>query len=629
MKSRKLLYGILILLLLITTVSQISCSTNKIDIEEYTVIYAANDGDTALKAALDISELTNTELVKDISSEIAEKEILIGNTNRTESIAVASDLLDRDYSIKCVNDKIVICGGSDKATAEAVSYFIANFITEDGVKVTDYTYKHEYSIKSMTVSGNNITNFNVISTATDGSYDSFTESFAKKFTDRTGYKQNEHADALNIMIKCDSSLAPNEYLIKVATGDITLSGANTYGIEKAISYFFDELLVSEKVVFSDGDAFDGTIDEATFKYYNYINERTPLSNTYCKLTNDKKLNIVYYGGSVTSGHGSSDSETKSWRAKTEEWFDETFPDAEINHYNSAIGGSGSMLGAFRCAHDVLALDPDLVFIEFAINDVYCGTSVDDIKTYYESIIRQIKEKSPDCDIVALYITDQSNARNGNNSLYLQALSQEAVAEHYKLPSIYLGGALCSTFDYMSDEKWSEYFIDIVHPTDLGYSVYFDILREFLESELIYADAYANEITTEALPEKLTDIEFTPRMIFVNELEIIENENWEISESSYWNTANSYNGYIYPTSADNTLTLKFTGQNAALFAEYGSKNRLVYSFDGGNDRIQNQQGNHPLLLNYSLDEDTNEHTLTLSVNIKDEDSPYIISALLLW
>ena len=119
------------------------------------------------------------------------------------------------------------------------------------------------------------------------------------------------------------------------------------------------------------------------------------------------------------------------------------------------------------------------------------------------------------------------------------------------------------------------------------------------------------------------------MIFVNELEIIENENWEISESSYWNTANSYNGYIYPTSADNTLTLKFTGQNAALFAEYGSKNRLVYSFDGGNDRIQNQQGNHPLLLNYSLDEDTNEHTLTLSVNIKDEDSPYIISALLLW
>ncbi|MBQ7820812.1 MAG: hypothetical protein IJ391_00825, partial [Clostridia bacterium] len=59
------------------------------------------------------------------------------------------------------------------------------------------------------------------------------------------------------------------------------------------------------------------------------------------------------------------------------------------------------------------------------------------------------------------------------------------------------------------------------------------------------------------------------------------------------------------------------------------NRIVYSFDGGNERIQNQKSNHPLMLNYSIDEETNEHTLTLRVNIKDESTPYIISALLVW
>ncbi|MBQ4137612.1 MAG: hypothetical protein IJD67_05815, partial [Clostridia bacterium] len=41
-----------------------------------------------------------------------------------------------------------------------------------------------------------------------------------------------------------------------------------------------------------------------------------LQNTYYRLTNDKKLNIVSVGGSVTDGYGATDQNTKSWRYLT-------------------------------------------------------------------------------------------------------------------------------------------------------------------------------------------------------------------------------------------------------------------------------------------------------------------------
>ncbi|MBQ7821923.1 MAG: SGNH/GDSL hydrolase family protein, partial [Clostridia bacterium] len=559
MITKKTTLPVLALIVIVIAVAACSCSSNTIELDGYKVIFSAGDGDIATKAALDISTLIDAKLEKDVSFEAGEKEILIGNTNRPESVAGSADLLRLDYAVKAVGGKIVICGGSDRAIADGTKWFIENCVSDGKAKVNDYIYRHEYSVKSMTVSGNSIKSFNVISTATDSSYDSFKADFEERFSERTGYRLMENADALNIMIKCDSTLAPDSYLIKIATGDITISGANAYGINAAIDHFFDTVLTSNTVL-NDGDVFTGLIPEQTLKYTNYINRRTPLKTTYERLSNEKELNIVYYGGSVTSGHGASDSNSTSWRALTADWFDITFPDAKINHYNSSVGGSGSMLGAFRAEHDVNALEPDLVFIEFAINDVYCGTDPEDVKLYYESTVRQIKEKNPDCDIIALYVTDQSNARNSQNGYYTQALAQEAIAQHYKLPSIYLGGALCSLFDYTSDDEWAKYFIDIVHPTDNGYAVYFDVIKEFLESELVHADTYGNDIVY-GLPEKLTEEEFAPQFILPNQMQIVENINWEIASTSYWNTANPYEGYLYPTSADNKLTVRFTGNNA--------------------------------------------------------------------
>ena len=117
-----------------------------------------------------------------------------------------------------------------------------------------------------------------------------------------------------------------------------------------------------------------------------------LGRTFAKLANKKQLTIGYFGGSITAGAGASNAAKTSWRARTTAWFKEHFPEAAITEVNAAIGGTGSDLGAFRCANDLLTKDPDLVFIEFAVNDG--GTPELRVKRSMEGVVRQILTSNP-------------------------------------------------------------------------------------------------------------------------------------------------------------------------------------------------------------------------------------------
>ncbi len=55
-------------------------------------------------------------------------EILIGSTNRQQSVDALSGLGENEYIIKAVDDKLLIIGENDYATAVAVDYFIENYV---------------------------------------------------------------------------------------------------------------------------------------------------------------------------------------------------------------------------------------------------------------------------------------------------------------------------------------------------------------------------------------------------------------------------------------------------------------------------------------------------------------------
>ena len=618
-------------LMLLTAVLVCSCSSKNISLDDCKIIYSATDGDEVKVAAERLHDaigIPELPLSSDTSDKLSNGfEILVGNTNRAESVKYTKnpELYYLDYTIKIEGNKVVIIGGSNSATVSAVEYFIANLIPDDKTSFKNYSYKHEYNIKSFSVDGKSISCYNAITTATDGSYDNIVNDFVSRFTEQTGFKQSSDPSALNILIKCDKDISPDSYQIKVSNGDITFAGANTYGISAAINAFFDTVLTSNTKL-NSGDEYSGTIEMTQTKFDKYISRRTPLYNTYYKLMTEKELNIVYFGGSVTSGYGAT-GEKNSWRGLASSWFASTFPNATINNYNASVGGSGSHHGAFRCANDVLIREPDLVFVEFAMNDAYCGTNRNKIKLYYESIIRQIKESYPDCDIISLYITDKGSA--SDTTLPNASQAQDFIAEAYGIPSINLGGAICSTMDYKNDAEWSKYFLDIVHPLDAGYAAYFDTIKEFLESELVYGNAYSEELKTLELPERISTDDLDPIYITTDKMEIVSNKNWELKENAGYPTTNTHPGYYTTTTDDNSITIKFTGgTNLALFAELGS-NRIYYDIDKTGEKILASNGNHPHVLSTNKLKDPDaEHTITIRVKNKT-DNPFTLSAILVW
>src|SRR4051812_42139077 len=125
--------------------------------------------------------------------------------------------------------------------------------------------------------------------------------------------------------------------------------------------------------------------------------RAGLPNFLAKVaTPGADVKIAYFGGSITAQEG--------WRPKTLAYFQKTYPNAKITQINAAIGGTGSDLGVFRLKHDVLDFKPDLLFVEFAVNDG--GQSPANIFKYMEGIVRQTWKELPNCDICYVYtVTD--------------------------------------------------------------------------------------------------------------------------------------------------------------------------------------------------------------------------------
>ena len=131
-----------------------------------------------------------------------------------------------------------------------------------------------------------------------------------------------------------------------------------------------------------------------------VRVREGIGQTLAKLEAGKPVTVAYLGGSITEMNG--------WRNMTTDWLRKAWPQAKVMEVHAAIGGTGSDLGVFRLGHDVLAKNPDLLFVEFATND--SGKPAEEIWRNFDGIVQQTWAKNPKTDIVFVYtITSQMMA----------------------------------------------------------------------------------------------------------------------------------------------------------------------------------------------------------------------------
>ncbi len=347
-----------------------------------------------------------------------------------------------------------------------------------------------------------------------------------------------------------------------------------------------------------------------------------LQNTYARLTTAKKLNVGYLGGSITKGVGASNQSTTSWRALTTSWLKTNFPAANITEVNAAIGGTGSVFGAYRLVDDLKlkTIQPDLLFIDFAINDQYDGITVAEVKSYIETIIRTVYEYSPYCDIIMVYTTDRSRLNKTDSTNYPCLAAQHQVATTYGLTEIYVGKLLCEEYKITSTTTWdnSNLFADIVHPVDAGHAKYAGYITSVLNTELsknLNPYGYVKHSIPSA---SYSPLSYTARYFFN------ASKGKTTGFNLYEDTNLDEKGYLKPNAGETGAKVKFTFVGTGLqlwtYARTVSSTIKV-TVDGSSTNYTIQRGgsdgNKPYRVASGLSNTT--HTVTIEVTATSSTS----------
>lgn len=221
--------------------------------------------------------------------------------------------------------------------------------------------------------------------------------------------------------------------------------------------------------------------------------RDALPNVAAKLKAGNAIKVVFLGGSITEG-GSS---PQGYVTFFENWLKAQYPKAGVVIVNAGIGGTGSDFGDLRYDRDVLSRNPDLVLIEFCVNDDDCGDRTEPM----ERMVHKTWMKNPKIDLVFFYTLDKQHLdyyKNGN--LPPSASAHERVAAFYGVPS--LGTGFNAASKILSGEiPWETFSDDNCHPTQAGYAL-FDATFEKAFPELLKIASPMEHVLGKSITPKL-------------------------------------------------------------------------------------------------------------------------------
>ena len=196
--------------------------------------------------------------------------------------------------------------------------------------------------------------------------------------------------------------------------------------------------------------------------------------------------VGFIGGSLTEGGG-------SWILKVINYLKENLPDKEIKFVNSGIGGTTSEYGAKRYGKDILSYNPDLVVIEFAVNDGTFGSqNALRHQVYMESMIQQ-SLKAEKVPAVMFLNSNHAYEGTGLEKVEFSRKAKEELAKFYNIPAIDAHSYVYSLYEADNEKtsttykQWLEeekkyYPANNVHPYSSGYELFGDAIIDAFEKQ---------------------------------------------------------------------------------------------------------------------------------------------------
>ena len=196
-----------------------------------------------------------------------------------------------------------------------------------------------------------------------------------------------------------------------------------------------------------------------------------------KVRAGEKAAVAFLGGSITQGAGAVPTQEMCYARKTFDAICRTYGAAEgqLTYIKAGVGGTPSQLGGIRYDRDIArdgAVQPDLVVLEFAVND-----EGDETKGIcYESLVRKILDQ-PNRPAVILLFSVFFNDWNLKSRL-------APIGWRYQLPMVDVLEAVSPQFGLPRDGGLvitkRQYFYDVYHPSNLGHQVMADCLMYLLD-----------------------------------------------------------------------------------------------------------------------------------------------------
>lgn len=309
--------------------------------------------------------------------------------------------------------------------------------------------------------------------------------------------------------------------------------------------------------------------------------RNGLPNFFLKCLKGDSVKIAYFGGSITA--------QKGWRVYSLDWLKELYPKAKFTEINASIGGTGSDFGAYRLKDHVLKYQPDLVFVEFVVNDRQ--SSFDAVVKSMEGIVRQIKKDNPQTEICFIYtIRDTFLQLIEENNLPQSYLAMEKVAEHYGIPSINFGREILNRInskqllikgDSIVKDGIQVFSPDGVHPyIETGHQIYAQVFKRAFQAMEIKK---ATKIKKHNIPNPISS-ECLENAVMIDLDKVKISSDWkkiETINSADFSMFSKLLDYIISSDKEGAaLSLKFKGKAVGVYDIMGpDAGRVVVEIDG--------------------------------------------------
>lgn len=240
--------------------------------------------------------------------------------------------------------------------------------------------------------------------------------------------------------------------------------------------------------------------------------------------------------------------------------------------NAGVSATGSTYGLIRLQTDVIDHDPELVIIDFSVND--------QDETYYqaaaEAMVRRLRTALPNAKLVGVHFlqVDDPAENDPTNVKAAVKATWQAIADHYGFPFADFAGEVARAVG-AAEHTVADYLNDIVHPKDLGHATAATLL------EAVMPTLFAGAQVSGALPARLyalsEDYENDP---------IVRNGTDNDGETGTWYTTDGT--HRESTTADSTIT--YTGTFQMIIRDFQIKTAVIQTKVDDGDWFQTNIGN---------------------------------------